>query len=165
MSQGGTGLGISAMEAPVVVASNRGPVSFDRDDRGRLHPRRGTGGLVTALSGVLHRDDAVWVAAAMTDGDRSIAGRGRNIDADSHQRVRYVVIPPDRYEGYYNQIANRILWFVHHNLWDTARSPMFDDGTQRAWADFVEANRWFAQYLAEEAPHGPVYLVQDYHLT
>jgi trehalose 6-phosphate synthase len=163
MSRGGTNAA-SAIESPIVVASNRGPVSFDRDDRGRLSPRRGTGGLVTALSGVFYRDDTTWVSAAMTDGDRSVALKGRTVTSESHQRMRYVVIPPDRYEGYYNEVSNRILWMAHHNLWDIPRSPMFDDGTQESWHDFVEANRAFAQALAQEADNDPVYLIQDYHL-
>lgn len=148
----------------MVVASNRGPVSFDRTASGRLSPRRGTGGLVTALSGVFFRDDAVWIAAAMSEGDRSVALKGRAIAHGSHQRVRYVVIPPERFEGYYNQISNRIMWFVHHNLWDTPRSPMFDDETRSAWQDFVETNRQFASALADEADPHPVFLIQDYHL-
>jgi trehalose 6-phosphate synthase len=164
MSPNRNPVAMSAMESPVVVASNRGPVSFDRDERGRLAPRRGTGGLVTALSGVFYRDDTTWVSAANTEGDRAVALKGRTVSADSHQRMRYVVIPPDRYQGYYNEISNRILWFVHHNLWDIPRSPMFDDATQEAWDGFVEANRAFAEALADEADHDPVYLVQDYHL-
>ncbi|MGZ8629521.1 MAG: alpha,alpha-trehalose-phosphate synthase (UDP-forming) [Actinomycetota bacterium] len=163
MSRSGT-TAARAIESPVVVASNRGPVSFDRDDRGRLTPRRGTGGLVTALSGVFYRDDTAWVSAAMSDGDRAVALKGRNVEAGSNQRMRYVVIPPDRYDGYYNEISNRILWMMHHNLWDIPRAPMFDDGTQEAWHDFVEANRSFAHALADESEHDPVYLVQDYHL-
>ncbi len=78
--------------------------------------------------------------------------------------MRYVVLPPERYDAYYNEIANRILWFVHHNLWDTPRNPMFDDATQEAWHHYVEANRAFAQALADEAPDDPVYLIQDYQL-
>jgi len=163
MSRRGTG-GASAIESSIVVASNRGPVSFDRDERGRLSPRRGTGGLVTALSGVFYRDDTSWVSAAMTDGDRAVALKGRTVTSESHQRMRYVVIPPDRYDGYYNEVSNRILWMVHHNLWDIPRSPMFDDGTQEAWHDFVEANRAFAEALAQESDNDPVYLIQDYHL-
>jgi trehalose 6-phosphate synthase len=162
MSRRGTGT--SAIESPVVVASNRGPISFDRDDRGRLSPRRGTGGLVTALSGVFYRDDTAWVSAAMTEGDRAVALKGRTVTADSNQRMRYVVIPPERYDGYYNEVSNRILWMVHHNLWDIPRVPMFDDATQDAWHDFVEANRDFAEALAQEADEDPVYLIQDYHL-
>jgi trehalose 6-phosphate synthase len=163
MSRRGTG-GASAIESSIVVASNRGPVSFDRDERGRLSPRRGTGGLVTALSGVFYRDDTAWVSAAMTDGDRAVALKGRTVTSESHQRMRYVVLPPDRYDGYYNEVSNRILWMVHHNLWDIPRSPMFDDATQDHWNDFVEANRAFAEALAQEADNDPVYLIQDYHL-
>jgi trehalose 6-phosphate synthase len=72
MAKAGTST-VSAIEASIVVASNRGPVSFDRDDRGRLSPRRGTGGLVTALSGVFYRDDTTWLSAAMTEGDSAVA--------------------------------------------------------------------------------------------
>lgn len=78
--------------------------------------------------------------------------------------MRYITIPPDRYEGYYNYTANRLLWFAHHNLWDTPRSPLFDDDTQRYWTDFVNANRQFALALAEESDRAPVYLIQDYQL-
>lgn len=164
MSRNASRFPVSAMEAPVVVASNRAPVTFERNEQGKLEGRRGAGGLVTALSGVFFRDDATWVAAAMTDGDRSVALKGRSIAPDSRQRVRYVVIPPDRYDRYYNEIANRIMWFVHHNLWDTPRSPLFDDSTEAAWNDFIEVNRQFARALADEATTDPVYLIQDYHL-
>jgi len=156
----------SAMESALVVASNRGPVSFERDDDGRLVPRRGSGGLVTVLGGVLERDDATWVAAALTEGDREVALRGRKLgEAGAVQRVRYVDIPKDRYDGYYNGIANGILWFAHHYLWDIARTPSFGEQTEHDWADYVEANRLFARALATEARHQPVFLIQDYHLT
>lgn len=154
----------SAMESTIVVASNRGPVSFERAEDGALTPHRGAGGLVTALSGVFFRDDATWLAAAMTDGDRQVALEGREISPDSNQRVRFITIPPQRYDGYYNQMANRTLWFVHHHLWDTARTPMFDETTESAWQDFVETNRAFAVALADEGDRNPVYLIQDYHL-
>jgi len=59
----------AAFESPLVVASNRGPVSFHRNEDGELIGERGSGGLVTALAGVLFESDATWLAAAMTDGD------------------------------------------------------------------------------------------------
>ena len=43
----------SAMESALVVASNRGPVSFERGEDGKLVAHRGSGGLVTVLGGVL----------------------------------------------------------------------------------------------------------------
>ena len=152
------------MESALVVASNRGPVSFERDEDGKLVPHRGSGGLVTVLGGVLERDDATWVAAAVTEGDREIAPRGRRVEGAA-QRVRYVDIPEQVYDGYYNGIANGVLWFVHHYLWDIARTPSFGEQTEHEWADYVEANRAFARALAVEAKHDPVFLIQDYHLT
>ena len=154
----------SAMESAIVVASNRGPIRFERNDEGRLVARRGAGGLVTVLAGVLERDDATWVAAAATEGDREVAPRGRKLEGAA-QRVRYVDIPDDRYDGYYNGIANGILWFIHHYLWDLPRTPSFGERTEHEWEDYVAANRDFARVLAAEAKHDPIYLIQDYHLT
>ena len=154
----------SAMESALVVASNRGPVSFERDDQGKLVSRRGSGGLVTVLAGVLERDDATWVASAVTEGDRDVALRGRKLEGAA-QRVRYVDVPSERYDGYYNGIANGVLWFVHHYLWDIPRTPSFGEATEHDWADYVEANRAFARALATEAKQDPVFLIQDYHLT
>jgi trehalose 6-phosphate synthase len=52
--------------APLVLVSNRGPVTHQDD--GSI--KRGTGGLVTALTGLASHRDAVWIASALTDGDK-----------------------------------------------------------------------------------------------
>lgn len=155
----------TAMESPIVVASNRGPVSFDRGDDGEVQATRGSGGLVTALSGVFHRDDFTWLSAGMNDSEREIALSGRELAPDGGQRMCFVSIPPERYDAYYNRVANQLLWFVHHYLWDVARSPSFDDRTFEDWGAFVEANRAFALALAEQADDDPVFLIQDYQLS
>lgn len=148
----------------LVVASNRGPVSFERDHHGQLIAQRGAGGLVTALAGLLPDRDATWVATAMTQGDREVAAGAHVPDADLPAQMRYLVVPPERWEGYYNEVANRLLWFVHHYLWDTVRSPVFDRATANAWEDYVAVNRSFAELLAE-IPGDPPFLIQDYHLS
>ncbi|HLB61946.1 MAG TPA: trehalose-6-phosphate synthase [Actinomycetota bacterium] len=164
---------MNALDAPLIVASNRGPVTFEPGEDGELRPQRGSGGLVTALTGAMQSTEGLWVAAAMSEGDRARAGETGDgpIDVeagDSTFRVRFVSIAPDVYDRYYNWIANGILWFVHHYLWDTVRSPIFGEDSDRAWEDFVEVNRMFAKVLAEEGarlPRPPVYLVQDYQLA
>ena len=50
-----------------------GPVTFQDDGT----VKRGTGGLVTALTGLASHRDAVWIASALTDGDARKAARGR----------------------------------------------------------------------------------------
>ncbi len=164
---------MSASRRPLVVASNRGPVTFERAGDGELTPRRGAGGLVTALLGALQEAGGLWVAAAMSEGDREMAARSPEGRIDmqafgSGYRVRYLDVPPKIYDGYYNRISNGVLWFTHHYLWDTVRSPTFGDDLAEDWEHYVEVNRRFAQALAEEAERvgeEPAILVQDYHLA
>src|SRR5438552_18737262 len=63
----------SARRASVVLASNRGPVSYTLGDDGRLQAGRGGGGLVAGLAG---HQGSVWVCAALTDSDRLVAASG-----------------------------------------------------------------------------------------
>jgi trehalose 6-phosphate synthase len=155
----------TAFESPLVVASNRGPVAFQRDDDGVITPDRGTGGLVTALAGVLFESDATWMAAPMTEVDREVAETGKTLEVDPAGHAAFVDLDPARYEGYYNGIANRVLWLLHHYLFDLAYLPAWDEETRVLWDDYREVNRTFAQRLATEDDRKPVYLVQDYQLA
>jgi trehalose 6-phosphate synthase len=154
-----------ALESPLVVASNRGPVSFRRNEDGALVGERGSGGLVTALAGVLFESDATWLAAAMSDGDREVAASGRAIDVDPAGRAAFVDIPEERYAGYYNGVSNRVLWQLHHYLFDLPYLPTWDAETRQIWDDYREVNQLFAQALYQHRDHQPVYLVQDYQLS
>ena len=155
---------IAALESPLVVASNRGPISFDIEG-GRLVARRGSGGLVTALAGVLFESDATWVAAAMSDGDRQVAATGERVPVEPAGRAAFVDIPEEMYEGYYQGLSNRVLWQLHHYLFDLSYLPSWDAGTGRIWDDYREVNRRFAESLAKEGSRDPVFLTQDYHLS
>jgi trehalose 6-phosphate synthase len=154
--------------ARVLVASNRGPVSFT-DDNGRLTSKRGGGGLVSGLMSVASDGDALWVCAALSDADRRAARRasgGRLDSADTGEMaVRMLVMDPTTFNRAYNAIANSTLWFVHHHLYDTPNKPRFDRRFWREWDGFVAYNEAFASALAEEAAHGATVMVQDYHLT
>ena len=141
--------------------------------KGELQARRGSGGLVTALSSALIEAEGVWVAAAMSDGDREMVaeskgGRIDHAEGDVSYRLRYLDIPPDIYDGYYNRISNGMLWFAHHYLWDTVTSPSFGPDVEEAWDQYVDVNRRFAQALAEEGDalgRDTAFLIQDYHLS
>jgi trehalose 6-phosphate synthase len=158
------------MTRGVVVASNRGPVTFVRDDAGQVTAKRGAGGLVTALSGALSAAGGLWIASAMTDEDRRRADQGRfEVEAGgADYRLRYLSFDPDLFDRYYNGWTNHVLWFLHHYLWDTPRTPAFGAETDAAWDAFVEVNRTFANAMAEEGDAlggAPAFLVQDYHLS
>jgi trehalose 6-phosphate synthase len=154
---------------PVVIASNRGPVSFVKDADGRVVPKRGAGGLVAALTGALQVCGGLWLASAMTDADREKAAAGRvSIDSgEAAYQVRYLAFDPHTYDGFYNGISNRVLWFLHHALWNVVEQPMFDASTRSAWTSYRRVNEAFADALHEEGGTRaePAYLLQDYHLS
>ncbi|WP_256640420.1 alpha,alpha-trehalose-phosphate synthase (UDP-forming) [Streptomyces murinus] len=155
--------------AEVLVASNRGPVSYETGEDGSLRAKRGGGGLVSGLSAIGPETNAVWVCAALGDGDRAAVRRaegGLLPEADTGgQRVRMLDIDPEVFAAAYNGIANSVLWFVHHMLYQTPLEPVFDAEFRRQWAAYEAYNRAFANALAEEAGEGAAVLIQDYHLA
>lgn len=144
------------------MVSNRGPVSFARNDDGELVARRGSGGLVSGLTPIMANTGATWVAAALSDADRAAAEAGV-IDAAGFQ-VATVSIDPQLFAMAYDVVCNATLWFVHHGLFESARRPVFDDRFTQAWEAYVAVNHAFADTVAEVAPANAVVLVQDYHL-
>ena len=54
----------------VIIAANRGPVSFEASEDGDFQSQRGTGGLVTSLVGLCqHVTHTSWIACARSETD------------------------------------------------------------------------------------------------
>jgi len=150
-------------ERPVVIVSNRGPVSFRLDDEGRAQPHRGAGGLVSGLAPLVRDTDTLWLAAAITDGDRVAAEAGATV-AEGF-RVRLLSFDPDTWQAHYDHVCNEALWFVHHGLFDPVYDPAWPPGwVDAAWAAHRRVNATFAQAIIDDAPADAAVLVQDYHL-
>jgi trehalose 6-phosphate synthase len=145
------------------VVSNRGPVSFGRDEHGERIATRGGGGLASALRSLGGRDDVTWVASAMTDEDRSVSSEhGGSFEASGY-RLRLVVHEPSAYERFYTVAANPTLWFVHHALPGADLGPRFLD----AWRNgYVPVNEGLAAAVVEELERTPgtAVFIHDYHL-
>ncbi|MDX3535764.1 trehalose-6-phosphate synthase [Streptomyces sp. MB09-01] len=149
------------MASQVLVAANRGPLSYTIDAEGGLRARRGGGGLVSGLSAALaEQPGALWICAALSEADREAVRRGV-----AEPGVRMLDIDPTVYDAAYNGIANSVLWFTHHHLYDVPREPVFDAEFRRRWDAYVTYNEAFARALAQEAAEGARVLVQDYHLA
>ncbi|WP_314254661.1 alpha,alpha-trehalose-phosphate synthase (UDP-forming) [Streptomyces kutzneri] len=149
------------MASQVLVAANRGPLSYALAEDGTLSARRGGGGLVSGLSTALaEQPEALWICAALSDADREAVRRGV-----AEPGVRMLDIDPTMYDDAYNGIANSVLWFTHHHLYDIPREPVFDAEFRRRWESYERYNQDFAEALAEEAAEGAQVLVQDYHLA
>ncbi len=157
---------------PLIVVSNRGPVSYDRDAAGDRVVRRGGGGLVTALRGLLERHDVTWVASAMSDEDRAVASEADGPVAETTRTgaaYRALLVPhdPRAYDAYYNVVSNPMLWFVHHSLWGLSEQLETGRALREAWRDgYDPVNAAFAEAaLAQlaERPEATVFF-HDYHL-
>jgi trehalose 6-phosphate synthase len=159
----------SSQAAPLVLVSNRGPVTFDDDGSFT----RGGGGLVTALTGLASHRDAVWIASAMTDGDiaRARESGGHPFEVQmpdgGEYEVRLVESDPEAYDLFYNSVANPMLWFIQHYLWDLSNAP----DVRRQDVDAFElgyraVNDDLAQAVLEQIDGqlDPVVMVHDYHL-
>jgi trehalose 6-phosphate synthase len=153
----------------LVLVSNRGPVTFGPG--GEI--KRGTGGLVTALIGLASHRDVTWIASAMTDEDVEAANRagGRPFpvpmpDGGEFQ-VKLVASDPQAYDRFYNIIANPMLWFIQHYLWDLSNAPDIRRNETEAFEfGYNAVNEDLARAVLEEIEgvENPVVMVNDYHL-
>ncbi|MBA3747896.1 MAG: trehalose-6-phosphate synthase [Solirubrobacterales bacterium] len=156
------------MSDPLVLVSNRGPVTFDDDGSFT----RGGGGLVTALTGLASHHEVLWIASAMSDGDKQ---KAQDCDGpfevesegDGVYQVRLVTSDSDAYDRYYNVASNPMLWFIQHYLWDLSNAP---DIRQHEVDAFEQGYKVVNEDLAAAAleqiedQDDPVVMVHDYHL-
>jgi trehalose 6-phosphate synthase len=146
---------------PLIVVSNRGPVTYVRDAGGARAERRGSGGLVTALRGLVAQHDVTWIASAISDEDRLVAAEG-----GAGEGVVLVAHEPEAYDGYYNVIANPLLWFAQHALWGLGARPELSAASHRGWEGYLRVNRDFAEAVVAQLDNNPGATVffHDYHL-
>src|SRR5215469_6584933 len=95
----------------VLVASNRGPVSFSLAQDGTLSSKRGGGGMVSGLTSGLAAIAAdggvLWVAAALSDADREAVRQGARADGGPGDApVRLLDISPGIFDAAYNRVSN-----------------------------------------------------------
>ena len=175
------------MKQRVLVASNRGPVSYQFGADGSLTGRRGGGGMIAGVADGLAalgpETSATWICAALSDADRAVArSRDTGPQDEGGVSVRMLDIAPDTFDRAYNRVANSALWFLLHQLFDTPNQPRFGREFRRDWESYLAYNEAFADALTREALTGEALtgdvlteealtgetglrvLIQDYHL-
>jgi trehalose 6-phosphate synthase len=162
---------VGAARRRLIVVANRGPVTYVRES-GTRSARRGGGGLVTALRGLLAHHDITWIASAISDEDRVVSSDNNGAAFEEKTRdgatFRFRLVDHgDAYDPYYNVVANPLLWFVQHYLWDLKHAPVVDDAIHAAWdGGYAKVNRGFADAVLDELAAQPDASVwfHDYHL-
>ena len=159
----------SAASANLILVSNRGPVTYQDDGS----VKRGTGGLVTALTGLASHRDAIWIASAMTARDVEVAKEngGHPFAVQAPQggefRIRLIESDDAAYDRFYNIFANPMLWFIQHYLWDQSNAPDIRLHEVEAFEfGYNVVNEDLANAVLEEIGDRtePVVMVHDYHL-
>jgi trehalose 6-phosphate synthase len=155
----------------LTIVSNRGPAQFERDEEGERVVSRGGGGLVTALSGLVSHRDALWIASAMTDEDVEVSKQADGpveLEIEGVEyRLCFVESDPESYDRFYNVIANPILWFIQHYLWDLSNAPDIREEELDAWEfGYKAVNEDIARAVVKqiEGEEDPLVMLHDYHL-
>ncbi len=159
----------SGRKISIIVSSNRGPVSFTKNEAGDLVTQRGSGGLVTALKDIVGEINATWISCTMTEEDSNWKeGMVSLTESGEEILVKFVSPGKDEFEGYYNVIANPLLWFLQHSMWNLPNSPIIDQSTWKAWTvGYMNVNRLFAEEIRVQLKNTPkpvIVMLQDYHL-
>ncbi|RIK09318.1 MAG: trehalose-6-phosphate synthase [Acidobacteria bacterium] len=149
----------------IVVASNRGPVTFLEGGGAK----RGSGGLVSALRPAMESGAGTWIAVAMSEADREFAANSEvsqtaEIDGGRYN-LRYLNIDESTFRSAYDFISNGLLWFAAHGLFDAAHRPRIDARAHAAWSAYRTYNEQVAEAVAAEVgTSDATVLVQDFHL-
>jgi trehalose 6-phosphate synthase len=155
----------------LIVVSNHGPVKFIEKE-GTFSPKKREGGLATALLSLTRNAECTWIAAATSANDRRVAkqNEGKPIglkDRGLACNIRLVRPSKKAYDKYYNVIANPLLWFIQHYLWNPAYTPLVDERIGDAWyKGYVKVNQLFAEAILDTVANidkRPLVMFQDYY--
>ncbi|MFQ5668443.1 MAG: bifunctional alpha,alpha-trehalose-phosphate synthase (UDP-forming)/trehalose-phosphatase [Candidatus Binatia bacterium] len=145
--------GDATAEQPIVVVSNRLPVTVHRGPRG-LEGRRSAGGLVSALEPVLEARGGTWIG---WPGIELRAGETFAIP-DGTYDIRALPLTEGEVTGYYHGFSNRTLWPLLHSFPGRTR---FD---RREWEVYKRVNMRFAESAAAVGAGASLVWIHDYHL-
>jgi len=153
----------------IIIASNRGPIENIEDQQGIIVQQKGSGGLITGLSGAIKNNEATWISCAQTPHDVEFdEGYVSLMDNEKDIHIKYIHVDPQTYDDYYNVIANPLIWFLQHSMWNVPSEPVIDHTTWRAWNEgYLTVNRLFADEIIQQIgkkDKKTLVMLQDYHL-
>ena len=97
---------------------------------------------------------------------RRAAPSRSTLDGDAY-RVRYVAVEPDVYHQYYNIVANPMLWFIQHYLWDLGGTPTSARTRPTPGGTATCRSTALRRGVVDEARRrrrGALVMLHDYHL-
>ena len=145
----------TAVEQPLIVVSNRLPVSIDVSGS-KWHIQKSSGGLVSALAGVERGRDFHWVG---WPGSQLPAGLEQDVLASlAADGMIAISLTEEEEEKFYQGMCNEVLWPLFHYFSDKVTF------CQEAWENYIEVNRRFAEAVLDVVEPDSRVWVHDYHL-
>lgn len=156
----------------IIVASNRGPVVFKRDDsKEKIELIRGAGGIVGSMIPFLKKTHGTWVSSAIGECDHYMNNKYNSKVPipleDPEYYVQFIKSEEEDYNNFNGKFANPLLWFIHHSMWNPPYSPCADDELHQAWDSYQQVNSMFAEAIGEDVYKSgktPIVMLQDYHI-
>lgn len=155
----------------IIVASNRGPVVFKKDENGEIELIRGAGGIVGSMIPFLKDTHGTWVSSAIGEYDHYMNNKYNNKVPipleDPEYYVQFIKTEEDIYNRFNGKFANPLLWFIHHSMWNSPYSPCADDEMHQAWDSYQHVNSLFADAIGadlDKSEKTPIVMLQDYHI-
>ena len=142
----------------LVVASNRLPVTLNRNPDGGWEAQPASGGLVHALKYVLQERGGKWFGWSGVAGEDGVGDALGAASADVRYDMRPVPLTEDQVEKYYFGFSNEVLWPLFHDMVSRCRF------VPEYWQAYDEVNALFARHIADETSEQDFIWVQDYHL-
>jgi len=142
----------------LIIASNRLPVTLNRDPEKGWEAQPASGGLVHALKYVLQERGGLWFGWTGVAGNDGVDEALAKISEDLSYEMRPIALTEDEVENYYFGFSNEVLWPLFHDMVSRCRF------VPEYWEAYEAVNRKFAEAIAKEtSPHDFIW-VQDYHL-
>lgn len=143
------------------IVSNRLPLTIEHKD-GKYHTRQSSGGLVSAVSAYLGRDQDtkfdqnIWIGAPGCN--QSIWDHA----SKDFEKTEYSYLPvfanDNSFDLYYNGFSNSIIWPLFHYF------PSLADYEPSYFEAYIEVNKLFADVLTKQLKKEDTVWIHDYHL-
>ncbi|MBN1586684.1 MAG: trehalose-6-phosphate synthase [Candidatus Omnitrophica bacterium] len=149
---------MTTLEKRLVVVSNRLPIVVTREGES-WEIRSGSGGLVTALVPVMSANRGLWIGwSGVEEEGAPVEALLKEYSQKQTYDIRPVLLSPDEASKFYRGFSNETLWPLFHDLLGQCK---FESD---AWDAYVNANRHFAETIAESLRPDDVVWIHDYQL-
>ncbi|HEY6736637.1 MAG TPA: bifunctional alpha,alpha-trehalose-phosphate synthase (UDP-forming)/trehalose-phosphatase, partial [Candidatus Saccharimonadia bacterium] len=147
------------MPDPLVIVSNRLPVTIKKSAAGLLEVTPSNGGLATAIASLPAATSRLWIGWPGIASDHLTAADQRSI---TEQLAKLDCVPifltQQQITQYYEGFANGALWPLFHYL------PGYSQHHDAEWQAYRSVNELFAHHVSKHASDRSTIWIHDYHL-